>query len=612
LANFSDIFTGRLRSEIPDCLVAFGDALKDKKHLVELNLSDNAFGAAGVNPLVEFLTTNRNLQILKLNNNGLGVTGGKVLAQALMTAQERNVAENKKSSLRVIIAGRNRLENGSTPDLAKAFAAHGTLTHVAMPQNGIRMEGIEALAAGLTKCPGLEILDLQDNTFTIRGCRAFAAAIPTWSGLKRLNFGECLLSNKGTILLSQALAQGKNTKLESIDFTFAEMRENGVLELASVISGHLPNLTKLELNGNQVEEDSASIDAVRDALSRHNHHDALGDLDDMEEPDSDEDKDEDEEEEEEGEEKDEKSVEDELAELTAKLNSQLDLVLKKAHTYLKDLAHKVQNSTDKAQIASWKNDTAKCQREMVNHIMEFFNHTESRRDALIVRARQRAIIAARDGVEALPSENDVRIKWAILQSLDINEAQGTIHKALETARSKAKVTNASTNPYSPPSGGGNGGSDPYADDFEELGFFLDKFVLQLCPPPTYAEAVSKGTVQMVQIILTDAWRENRRVIRTNWNPPLPIRPILIMALDHHVNEGVITRRQADLILRAITTTTIEQKRNRPPLWLNLDLRSEVRSLEAREDKYDYLSDDVGWDEVMDPQYSRYDTDYPFM
>ncbi|KAF9203727.1 hypothetical protein BGZ49_006108 [Haplosporangium sp. Z 27] len=266
--------------------------------------------------------------------------------------------------------------------------------------------------------------------------------------------------------------------------------------------------------------------------------------------------------------------------------SQLDLVLKKAHTYLKDLAHKVQNSTNKAQIA--------------------------RRDALIVRARQRAIIAARDGVEAPPSENDVRIKWAILQSLDINEAQGTIHKALETARSKVKVTNASTNPHSPPSGGGNGGSDPYADDFEELGFFLDKFVLQLCPPPTYAEAVSKGTVQMVQIILTDAWRENRRVIRTNWNPPLPIRPILIMALDHHVNEGVITRRQADLILRAITTTTIEQKRNRPPLWLNLDLRGEVRSLEAREDKYDYLSDEVGWDEVMDPQYSRYDTDYPFM
>ncbi|KAF9190981.1 hypothetical protein BGZ51_007999 [Haplosporangium sp. Z 767] len=324
LANFSDIFTGRLRSEIPDCLVAFGDALKDKQHLVELNLSDNAFGAAGVVPLVEFLTTNRNLQILKLNNNGLGVTGGKVLAEALMTAHERNVAENKKSSLRVIIAGRNRLENGSTPDLAKAFAAHGTLTHVAMPQNGIRMEGIEALAAGLTHCPNLEILDLQDNTFTVRGCRAFAAALPSWAGLKRLNFGECLLKNRGAILLSQALAKGKNSKLESIDLTYAEMREDGVLELAEVISKHLSNLTKLELNGNQVEEDSAAIDAIRDALSKHGHGEALGELDDMEEPDSDvessSDEDEDKEEEKEEEEEEDKKEDKELADLAAKLN----------------------------------------------------------------------------------------------------------------------------------------------------------------------------------------------------------------------------------------------------------------------------------------------------
>ncbi|KAF9571706.1 hypothetical protein EC968_000224 [Mortierella alpina] len=322
LANFSDIFTGRLRSEIPDCLVAFGDALKDKKHLVELNLSDNAFGAAGVVPLVEFLTTNRNLQVLKLNNNGLGVTGGKVLAEALMTAHEKNKAENKTSSLRVVIAGRNRLENGSTPDLAKAFAAHGTLTHVAMPQNGIRMEGIEALAAGLTQCPGLETLDLQDNTFTERGCRAFAAALPSWTELKSLNFGECLLSNKGTMLLSRALAQGKNTKLESVDFSYAEMREDGVLELAAVISEHLCNLTKLELNGNQVEEDSASIDAIRDALARHDHGEALGDLDDMEEPDSDEDEEESsgssDEEKEDEEEKEEKKVDD-LADLAAKL-----------------------------------------------------------------------------------------------------------------------------------------------------------------------------------------------------------------------------------------------------------------------------------------------------
>ncbi|KAF9121592.1 hypothetical protein BGW39_010408 [Mortierella sp. 14UC] len=325
LANFSDIFTGRLKSEIPDCLVAFGEALKDKEHLVELNLSDNAFGAAGVIPLVEFLTTNRNLQILKLNNNGLGVTGGKVLAEALMTAQEKNVAEGRKSSLRVVIVGRNRIENGSAPDLAKAFAAHGTLTHVAMPQNGIRMEGIEALAAGLTNCPGLEILDLQDNTFTARGCRAFATALPTWPELKRINFGECLLSNKGAMMLSRALALGKNPKIESLDFTYGEMKEDGVLQLADAISAHLSNLTSLELNGNQVEEDSAAIDAIRDALSRHDHGDALGELDDMEDPESDEDESgsgsgsSSDSESDKEEEEDKKDADDELADLASKL-----------------------------------------------------------------------------------------------------------------------------------------------------------------------------------------------------------------------------------------------------------------------------------------------------
>ncbi|KAG0241386.1 hypothetical protein B0O80DRAFT_499274 [Mortierella sp. GBAus27b] len=315
-AQLSDIFTGRLLTEIPKGLEALGKALMDKEHLVELDLSDNALGKVGLAPLSELLQTNRHVQILKLNNNGLGPTGGKVLADSLKEAQKRNEAEGKKSSLRTIIIGRNRLEDGSAPLLGEAFAAHGTLTHVAMPQNGIRMDGIQRLAAGLAKCPGLETLDLQDNTFTVSGCRAFAEHLPTWTELKYLNFGECLLSNRGTILLSRALAHGKNTKLQSLDFTYADMKEEAILELASVISGHLPNLTKLELNGNKVDEDSAGIDAIRDALSRHDHEDALGDLDDMEGPDSDEESASEDEEEKEADKKDD----DELADLAAKLS----------------------------------------------------------------------------------------------------------------------------------------------------------------------------------------------------------------------------------------------------------------------------------------------------
>ena len=141
MADFADIFTSRLITEIPQALSAICDALKDKTSLVEINLSDNAFGGRSVDPMVPFLTTNRSFQILKLNNNGLGPAGGEIIANALLKSAELSRAEGKPSNLRVVICGRNRLENGSAPAWAAAFAAHGGLEEVRMPQNGIRMRG---------------------------------------------------------------------------------------------------------------------------------------------------------------------------------------------------------------------------------------------------------------------------------------------------------------------------------------------------------------------------------------------------------------------------------------------------------------------------------------
>lgn len=40
------MFTGRLKTEIPLALEALVEALEGQKHLVELDLSDNAFGPA--------------------------------------------------------------------------------------------------------------------------------------------------------------------------------------------------------------------------------------------------------------------------------------------------------------------------------------------------------------------------------------------------------------------------------------------------------------------------------------------------------------------------------------------------------------------------------------
>lgn len=50
----------------------------------------------------------------------------------------------------------------------------GSLEEVSMPQNGIRADGITALADGLAANHNLHSINLNDNTFTEKGAEAMA------------------------------------------------------------------------------------------------------------------------------------------------------------------------------------------------------------------------------------------------------------------------------------------------------------------------------------------------------------------------------------------------------------------------------------------------------
>ncbi|KAK0221714.1 hypothetical protein IW262DRAFT_923165 [Armillaria fumosa] len=267
IADLADIFTGRLISEIPLALTAICDALIDKTSLIELNLSDNAFGGRSVDPIVPFLTHNRSFQVLKLNNNGLGPTGGKVLADALFESAKISKSKGEKSNLRTVICGRNRLEDGSAPSWAEAFAAHGTLTEIRMPQNGIRMDGITALARGLAKNPGLQYIDLQDNTFTdggqLTGVEAWTEALASWPELTTLNLSDCVLSADGEVpQLVTTIAEGSNPKLHTLQLQNNNLEAETFTLFAEHISGNLKGLKLLELQWNDVEEDDPSLETV--------------------------------------------------------------------------------------------------------------------------------------------------------------------------------------------------------------------------------------------------------------------------------------------------------------------------------------------------------------
>lgn len=257
--------------------------MKDHTSLVELDLSDNAFGGRSADPIVPFLTQNRSFQVLKLNNNGLGPAGGAIIAEALLESAKLSKSEGKVSNLRTVICGRNRLQDDSAPLFAKAFAAHGNLVDVRLPQNGIRMDGIAALARGLADNPTLEALDLQDNCAKGAGTRALAKALSSWPELKSLNLSECLLGGRAGIALALALSKGSNPKLETLKLQLGELDHRSLSILAKAVNDHGSEITLLELNGNCADPEDQCIQDIRAALAEHGHEDALDELDEMEE-----------------------------------------------------------------------------------------------------------------------------------------------------------------------------------------------------------------------------------------------------------------------------------------------------------------------------------------
>ncbi|XP_019902089.2 ran GTPase-activating protein 1b isoform X2 [Esox lucius] len=299
--HWSDMFTGRLRSEIPNALRSLGSALMTAgARLTELDLSDNAFGPDGVKSIETLLKSSacHSLRELRLNNCGLGIGGGKILAIALTECHKQSAALGVPLKLKVFIAGRNRLENEGATALAKAFQLMGSLEEVHMPQNGINHAGVTALASAMQHNPHLRVLNLNDNTFTKRGALAMAQALRHLRSVQVINFGDCLVRSEGAIAISAVLREGLPI-LKELNLSFGEITEAAALVVAQAVQDK-PHMEKLDLNGNCLGEEGC--EALKETMENMDLADLLGSLSDDEgEPDED---DEEEEEEEETDEED--------------------------------------------------------------------------------------------------------------------------------------------------------------------------------------------------------------------------------------------------------------------------------------------------------------------
>ena len=248
-AHWKDMFTGRMKTEIPPALKHLSKGLMTANvRLVELDLSDNAFGPIGMEGIVDLLKSPScfTLQELKLNNTGCGVTGGKLLAKTLMECYKLS---GGKLALRKFILGRSRQENAGATALAEVFKAMGSLEEVVMPQNGIYFEGITALADAFAHSPNLRHLNMNDNTFTEKGAKALADALPKLQKLEILNLGDCLLKTEGARLISYALKEG-HPNLKEWYMDSNEIRLAGGFAIVDAVANK-DNMEILTLDANQ-------------------------------------------------------------------------------------------------------------------------------------------------------------------------------------------------------------------------------------------------------------------------------------------------------------------------------------------------------------------------
>ena len=279
-AHWKDMFTGRMKTEIPPALKHLSHGLMSANaRLVELDLSDNAFGPIGMDGIVDLLKSPScfTLKELKLNNTGCGVTGGKRLAQTLM---ESFTASKGQLTLRVFVLGRSRQENDGAMALAEVFKAMKSLEEVVMPQNGIYHEGLTALSDAFASNPNLRILNMNDNTFTEKGARALAEALPKMQKLEVLNLGDCLLKTEGARLIAYALKES-HANLRELHMDSNEIRLAGGFAIVDAIANK-DKLEKLTLDTNQFGAEGCG--RIMQKLHAVGKRQAIDEIEDDEEP----------------------------------------------------------------------------------------------------------------------------------------------------------------------------------------------------------------------------------------------------------------------------------------------------------------------------------------
>lgn len=257
--DFSNCFIGKLKDQIPENLKALLKNLEGRTNIYLVDLSDNAFGPAGVPGFETFIKNTPSIKVLNMINCGLGPMGGTSLAEFLKASQVK---------LFELRCGRNRLENKGFSEIAAVVKEMGTLKTLEVPQNFVK-EGMIEMIQALQHNPDLEFVHIHDNWLKEGAIDELVTYLKSHAkNIKSLNFSDCDIGGLGVKKIIRALGNGASR--ETIEYIYLNYNDvertkthqfifdvfRACKSLKSV--SYIGNLMKSELKNKLVDQFKAS------------------------------------------------------------------------------------------------------------------------------------------------------------------------------------------------------------------------------------------------------------------------------------------------------------------------------------------------------------------
>ncbi|XP_058617988.1 uncharacterized protein LOC131531330 isoform X3 [Onychostoma macrolepis] len=291
LIRLSAVIRTSKRALLNDCKLTdkscptLAKLLGSDTNLKELNMNNNNLQNAGVKKICTGLKRVKcKLEILRLSNCSITEEGYKALSSALRSnpshlieldltgndpgqagvKQLTDVLQNGHCKLKILRLNDCNLTDTSCSALATLLESETNLKELNINNNNLQDSGVTLLCTGLKnmKCR-LEILRLSKCDLTEKSCSDLASVLSSdSSSLKDLDLSNNNLHDSGVKLLSDGLKE--NCKLEKLRFSNCSITEEGYKALASALRSNPSHLIELDLTGN--DPGQAGVKQLTDIL----------------------------------------------------------------------------------------------------------------------------------------------------------------------------------------------------------------------------------------------------------------------------------------------------------------------------------------------------------